>query len=63
MLFTSEHGAPNARPFATPQTALMITDIFARRYATVPLRTQYFQEDFRFMVQAAVMVGNLPIAS
>ena len=36
----------------------MITDIFARRYAAVPLRSTYFQEDARFMVQAAVMIGN-----
>ncbi len=34
----------------------MITDIFARRYAKTRLRTQYFEEDRRFMNQAAVMV-------
>ena len=34
----------------------MITDIFARRYADVPLRSQYFEEDRRFMNQAAVML-------
>lgn len=36
----------------------MITDIFARRYEEVELRTQYFQEDMRFMNQAVSMVGN-----
>jgi hypothetical protein len=34
----------------------VITDIFARRYANVPLRSQYFDEDRRFMNQAAVML-------
>jgi hypothetical protein len=34
----------------------VITDIFARRYANVPLRTQYFEEDRRFMNQAAAML-------
>lgn len=34
----------------------MITDIFARRYESVTLRPQYFQEDQRFMVQAAAMI-------
>jgi hypothetical protein len=34
----------------------MITDIFARRYADVPIRTQYFRDDRRFMTQAAVMI-------
>lgn len=36
----------------------MITDIFARRYGSIQLRPQYFQEDHRFMVQAATMIGN-----
>lgn len=36
----------------------MITDIFARRYEEVELRTQYFQEDSRFLNQAVSMVGN-----
>jgi hypothetical protein len=34
----------------------VITDIFARRYAKITLRTQYFEEDRRFMNQAAAMV-------
>lgn len=36
----------------------MITDIFARRYASVPLRSQYFQEDSRFVNQAVTLIGN-----
>lgn len=36
----------------------MITDIFARRYADVQLRPQFFLEDHRFMVQAAAIIGN-----
>jgi AbiJ N-terminal domain 4 len=36
----------------------MITDIFSRRYASVQLRPQYFQEDHRFMNQAVMLVGN-----
>lgn len=36
----------------------MITDIFARRYEKVQLRTQYFAEDQRFMTQAVSLVGN-----
>ncbi len=34
----------------------MITDIFARRYSGLQIRTQYFEEDRRFMNQAAVMI-------
>ncbi|KJS36016.1 MAG: hypothetical protein VR74_14470 [Hyphomonas sp. BRH_c22] len=34
----------------------MITDIFSRRYKDVVIRSQYFEEDRRFMNQAAVMV-------
>ncbi|KPH81696.1 AbiJ-NTD4 domain-containing protein [Bosea vaviloviae] len=34
----------------------MITDIFARRYSNVQIRNQYFEEDRRFMNQAAVMM-------
>lgn len=34
----------------------MITDIFARRYSEVVIRGQYFEEDRRFMMQAAVMI-------
>ena len=36
----------------------MITDIFARRYENVQLRTQYYSEDRRFMNQAVSLVGN-----
>lgn len=34
----------------------MITDIFSRRYQNILIRPQYFEEDRRFMNQAAVMV-------
>ena len=34
----------------------MITDIFARRYAGVRIRERYYEEDRRFMNQAAVMI-------
>jgi hypothetical protein len=36
--------------------ASLITDIFARRYAGTLLRTQYFEDDRRFMTQAAMMI-------
>ena len=38
------------------ETSTVITDIFARRYAGLQIRTQYFEEDRRFMNQAAVMI-------
>jgi hypothetical protein len=34
----------------------MITDIFARRYSGMQIRTQYFEEDRRLSNQAAVMI-------
>jgi len=34
----------------------MITDIFARRYADIQIRSQYCQDDLRFMTQASKML-------
>ena len=36
----------------------MITDIFARRYASLPVRSEYSVEDSRFFNQAVTMLGN-----